>query len=38
MYSPEIVFGSGEILYLENVNAVERNENESENFKVIFEF
>ena len=37
-YSPEIVFGSGEILYLENVNAVERNENESENFKVIFEF
>jgi hypothetical protein len=37
-YSPEIVFGSGDILYLENVNAVERNENESENFKVIFEF
>ena len=37
-YSPEIVFGSGDILYFENVNAIERNENESENFKVIFEF
>lgn len=37
-YSPEIVFGSGEVLYFENINAVERNENESENFKVIFEF
>lgn len=38
IYSPEIVFGSGDILYFENVEAITRNENESENFKVIFEF
>jgi hypothetical protein len=38
VYSPEIVFGSGDILYIENIESVTRTANESENFKVIFEF
>jgi len=38
VYSPEIIFGSGDILYIENIEAVTRTAAESENFKVIFEF
>mgnify|MGYP001766144088 CR=1 FL=1 len=38
IYSPELVFGSGDVIYFENVEPVNRNADESENFKVIFEF
>lgn len=38
VYQPELVFGSGDILYFENVEPVTRTANESENFKVILEF
>lgn len=37
-YSSEIVYGSGEILYINNIEAVERNESQKEVFKIIFEF
>jgi hypothetical protein len=37
-YSGELVYGSGEILYLNNIEAVERNETQKETFKIIFEF
>jgi hypothetical protein len=38
LYSPELVFGSGDILYIENTEAFERSNTQSETFKVIFEF
>lgn len=37
-YLPEIVYGSGSILYLENLNPIARANNQSETFKLIFEF
>jgi hypothetical protein len=37
-YSPELVFNSGEVLYLENIEAVTRQNNQTETFKLIFEF
>lgn len=37
-YSPELVFGSGEILFLENIEAVTRNANTNETFQIIFEY
>lgn len=37
-YSPEIVFGSGDIMYIENTEPFERANTQSETFKVIFEF
>jgi hypothetical protein len=37
-YSGELVYGSGEVLYLNNIEAVERNEIQKETFKIIFEF
>lgn len=37
-YSGELVFGSGEILYLNNIEAVERSNTQKETFKIIFEF
>jgi hypothetical protein len=37
-YSPELVFGSGEILYLENLEPVTRSANTKETFQFIFEF
>jgi ABC-type cobalt transport system substrate-binding protein len=38
VYSGEILFGSGEILYLNNISAVERANTQKETFKIIFEF
>ena len=38
VYSGEIVFGSGEVLYLNNISAVERANTQKETFKIIFEF
>ena len=35
-YSPDIVFGSGKVLYLENINAIERDTTHSENFAINF--
>lgn len=37
-YNPELVFDSGEILYLENIEPVERQENQTEKIKIIFSF
>ena len=37
-YSPELVFASGEVLYLENIDAVERESDKTERFKIIFTF
>lgn len=37
-YSGELVFGSGEILYINNIEAVERSDAQKETFKIIFEF
>ena len=37
-YLPELVFGSGEILYLENLSPIARANNQTETFKLIFEF
>lgn len=37
-YTPEIVFGSGRIIYLENLDPITRANNQSEVFKLIFEF
>lgn len=36
-YSPEIIFKSGEIIYLENVDVISRDPAQSEKFKLIFE-
>lgn len=36
-YEPELVFGSGEILYIENIEAVSRADNQTEQFKIVFE-
>lgn len=38
VYSPELVFGSGKILYFENIEPVARTTDQSETFKLIFEF
>lgn len=37
-YSPEIIYGSGEVIYIENTNEISRSNTQSETFKVIFEF
>jgi len=37
IYGPELEFGSGEVLYIENLDAVERSTTQSEQFKIIFE-
>jgi hypothetical protein len=37
-YIPEIVFGSGRIIYLENLDPITRANTQSEVFKLIFEF
>lgn len=37
-YIGELVFGSGEILYINNIEAVERSDTQKETFKIIFEF
>ncbi len=37
-YSPELVFGSGEVLYLENIDPVTRQEDQTETFKLSFNF
>lgn len=38
IYEPELVFGSGDILYVENIEYVERENDQSETFRLIFEF
>jgi hypothetical protein len=38
IYSPELVFGSGQVMYLENLDAVTRSNDQSELIKLIFEF
>lgn len=37
-YLPEIIFGSGQVLYLENIDPKTRSNNDVETFKTIFEF
>jgi hypothetical protein len=37
-HGPELVFGSGDVLYLENIEKVSRTANTSENFQIIFSF
>ena len=37
-YSPELVFGTGEVLYLEKIDAITRTNTGSETIKFIFEF
>lgn len=37
-YIPEVVFGSGKMLYLENVDQITRDNRQTETFKLIFEF
>ena len=37
-YLPEIEYGSANILYIETINSVERNNIQSETFRIIFEF
>ena len=37
-YVGELVYGSGEILYINNIEAVERSNTQKETFKIIFEF
>jgi hypothetical protein len=37
-YNPELVFNSGEVMYIENLEAVARSNNQTETFKLIFEF
>ena len=37
-YGPEIIFGSGSVLFLENITPVIRSANTNETFQLIFEF
>ena len=37
-YAPELVFESGQVMYIENIEAVPRSSTQSETFKLIFEF
>ena len=37
-YDPELVFGSGKVLFLENLDRVTRSANTSETFQIIFDF
>lgn len=37
-YSPELVFGSGTVLYIENVEPITRQPDQTETFKIILEF
>lgn len=37
-YEPELVFNSGQVMYIENLEAVARANNQTETFKLIFEF
>ena len=37
-YLPEVVFGSGQVLYVENLSPIARANNQTETFKLIFEF
>jgi len=37
-YYPEIVYGSGDILYIENIDAVNRRSDQTETFKLTLEF
>jgi hypothetical protein len=37
-YTPEIVFKSGELLYIENMSPVSRQDGQSETFKIVFEY
>ncbi len=37
-YEPELVFGSGDILYIENIEPITRSANTNETFQFIFEF
>ena len=38
IYNPEIAIGSGELLYIENVRPIERNIEQSEEFKIVIGF
>lgn len=37
-YSSELVYGTGEILYLENINKIERSNNQNETIQIYLEF
>jgi len=37
-YTPELVFGSGDILFLQNIQAITRSANTNETFQIIFEY
>jgi hypothetical protein len=36
--SPEVIFGSGSVLYIENVEPITRQDDQTETFKIILEF
>jgi hypothetical protein len=35
---PDLVYGSGEVIYIESVSPITKNSNQTETFKFIFEF
>jgi hypothetical protein len=37
-YSPELEFGSGDVMYIEKIDAIKRTNTASETIKLIFEF
>lgn len=37
-YNPEVDYGSGEVLYVENINSINRQETYTENFQLIFQY
>lgn len=37
-YSPEIIFGSGSVLFVENIEPITRQDDQTETFKIILEF
>jgi len=37
-YYPELVYGSGQVLYIENIDPITRRSDQSENFKLVLEF
>jgi len=37
-YNPELVFASGDVLYMENISPVEREDDQTETFKIVLDF
>lgn len=38
VYAPELIYGSGETLYIDNIDPITRQEDQNEQFKIVFEF